>query len=171
MTRIGLLSDTHGYLDPTLETHFSACDEIWHAGDIGSPDVIDRLQTWGKTLRLVFGNIDEAGIRSRTQEDFFWECESVRVFMTHIAGYPGKYNKRVQAILQQNHPGLVVCGHSHILKVMYDQVYGHLHLNPGASGRHGMHLMRTAIRFAIDGAEIREMQIVELGKRGALTTS
>ena len=167
MMRIGLLSDTHGYLDPSLKTHFTECDEIWHAGDIGSVEVLDELESWGKTLRAVFGNIDGRDIRLKTTEDLRWNCEDVSVLMTHIAGYPRRYNPRVLRLIQENSPGLVVCGHSHILKIMYDQSLHHLHVNPGASGRQGLHKIRTAVRFTIDGQEIKEMQVIELGMRGS----
>jgi putative phosphoesterase len=166
MTRIGLLSDTHGYLDPVLEQHFNDCSEIWHAGDIGDAGILDTLVSWGKAVRAVYGNIDPADIRRITVEDLHWKCEDLDVFMTHIAGYPGRYNHRVREIIAHYSPGMVVCGHSHILKVIYDKALVHLHLNPGACGRQGTHQVRTALRFTIDGVEVRDMQILELGKRG-----
>jgi len=166
MTHIGLLSDTHGYLDPTLQTHFDACDEIWHAGDIGTPDVLDDLMSWGKPLKIVYGNIDPHELRLKTVQDLSWRCENVPVFMTHIAGYPGRYNPHVAQMIEEKKPGLVVCGHSHILKIIYDQQLRHLHVNPGACGMQGLHQIRTAVRFVIDGEEIKNMQVIELGKRG-----
>jgi putative phosphoesterase len=168
MTRIGLLSDTHGWLDPTLEKHFAQCDEIWHAGDIGSLETLHTLHSWKKRTRVVFGNIDSAEIRKETEEDLIWDTEDVKVLMTHIAGYPGKYNPRARKLIAAEEPQLVICGHSHILKVIYDPVLKHLHINPGACGHHGLHLMRTAVRFSIDGTEIKDLQVIELGKRGAL---
>jgi putative phosphoesterase len=168
MTRIGLLSDTHGHLDPTLRTHFDECDEIWHAGDIGTTAVLDELRTWGKPVRAVYGNIDSADIRIDTIEDLIWTCEDVTVLMTHIAGYPGRYNTRVANLIHTHKPKLVVCGHSHILKVIYDQKHEHLHVNPGACGKHGLHQVRTAVRFSIDGDQIAKLQVIELGIRGAL---
>jgi putative phosphoesterase len=166
MTRIGLLSDTHGFLDPTLEKHFDHCDEIWHAGDIGSLEVLDTLRAWNKPIKAVYGNIDSHIIQKETIEDLWWHCEDVHVFMTHIAGYPGRYNTRVARLIREKNPALVICGHSHILKIIYDQQLKHLHVNPGACGLQGLHYVRTAVRFAIDGNEIKEMQVIELGKRG-----
>ena len=166
MTRIGLISDTHGYLDPTLERHFAQCDEIWHAGDIGSLDVLDGMAGWGKQLRVVYGNIDAPEIRRETVEDLLFSVEDVLVFMTHIGGYPGRYHARVRQILIDQKPQLYVCGHSHILKVIYDKKLDLLHVNPGACGKHGLHQVRTAVRFTIDGNDMREMQVIELGHRG-----
>jgi hypothetical protein len=168
MTRIGLLSDTHGYFDPTLKTHFHLCDEIWHAGDLGSTDVLEELQSWKKPLRIVYGNIDSHAIRHSTTEDLWWMCEEILVFMTHIAGYPGRYNPRIATLIKEKKPGMVVCGHSHILKIIYDKQLKHLHINPGACGMQGLHHIRTAVRFVIDGLEIKDMQVIELGKRGAV---
>ena len=168
MMRIGLLSDTHGYLDPTLRDHFSECSEIWHAGDIGNPELLDELRSWGKQIRAVYGNIDSAEIRQETQENHLWECEQVRVLMTHIAGYPGRYKPRVRTLIERYQPHLVICGHSHILKVIYDHSLEHLHINPGACGIHGLHHMRTAVRFTIASDKITELQVIELGKRGGL---
>ena len=165
--RIGLLSDTHGFLDPTLKVHFAECDEVWHAGDIGTLEVLQELESWGKPVRSVYGNIDAREIRMETHEDLWWECEKISVFMTHIAGYPGRYNPRALQMIYARKPGLVVCGHSHILKIMYDQKLHHLHVNPGACGKHGLHQVRTAVRFTIDASEIKAMQVIELGKRGS----
>ncbi len=166
MRRIGLLSDTHGYLDPTLKKHFDLCDEIWHAGDLGSMDVLDELLTWKKPLRVVYGNIDSHEIRHKTTEDLWWNSEEVHVYMTHIAGYPGRYNSRVAELIKAKKPGMVICGHSHILKIIYDKQFEHLHVNPGACGMQGLHQMRTVVRFTIDETEIKEMQVIELGRRG-----
>jgi putative phosphoesterase len=168
MKRIGLISDTHGYLDPTLKTHFEECDEIWHAGDIGTLDVIQTLRSWEKPLKLVFGNIDPREVCLETHEDLLWYCEDISVFMTHIAGYPGRYNPRALRLIDLHKPEVVICGHSHILKIIYDQQLQHLHINPGASGMQGLHHMRTAVRFTIDGKDIKDMQVIELGKRGSI---
>ena len=165
MTYIGLLSDTHGFLDPTLQHHFQNCHEIWHAGDIGSSEIPGELNAWGKQTRFVYGNIDPKEIRLETVEDLFWSVEGMDIFMTHIAGYPGRYNARVLKIIRETQPDIVVCGHSHILKVIYDKQLRHLHINPGACGRYGLHQVRTAIRFAIDGAEVKQMEVIELGNR------
>lgn len=170
MTRIGVIADTHGYLDPTLKEHFETCTEIWHAGDFGGVELIDELASWGKTLRLVYGNIDDHEVRACTTRDLLFPCESHSVYMTHIAGYPGRYNRRVKEMIDTNRPGIVVCGHSHILKIIYDKKLNHLHINPGSSGKHGFHQLRTAVRFTIDGEMIKDMQVVELGGRGVLGT-
>lgn len=166
MKRIGLLSDTHSYLDPKLKEFFKACDEIWHAGDVGNVAVIDELRKWNENVRIVFGNIDGKDVRIESIKDFWYECEGKTVFMTHIGGYPGRYNKRMKEIFQDHSPDIFICGHSHILKVMYDKKYDFLHLNPGACGNVGFHHMRTALRFIIDGDDIKDMELIELGKRG-----
>ena len=168
MTRVGLLSDTHSWLDPTLEEHFKSCDEIWHAGDFGNAQVIDQMSEWGKPLRMVWGNIDDHEVRAMCPRDLFFECEGKSIFMTHIAGYPGRYNGHARKLIEAQQPDIVVTGHSHILKVIYDKKLDHLHLNPGACGRHGFHQMRTALRFTIDGSDIRDMQVLELGLRGKI---
>jgi hypothetical protein len=168
MTRIGLLSDTHSWLDPQLEGLFDACDEIWHAGDIGDLAVADALAA-RKPLRAVYGNIDDAEGRARFPLNLHFELDGVSVFITHIGGYPGKYTARVRALLRELHPKLYICGHSHILKIMPDPSLGLLHLNPGACGQEGFHLMRTALRFSLHEGAIRDMEVIELGKRGAIS--
>jgi uncharacterized protein len=168
VTRIGLIADTHGFLDPTLMEHFKTCSEIWHAGDFGGVEVIDELAAWGKTLRLVHGNIDDHEVRSVTTRDLLFPCEDISVLMTHIAGFPGRYSSRVMEIIEASKPGIVVCGHSHILKIIYDKKLRHLHINPGSCGKHGIHQVRTAVRFTIDCDEIRDMQVIELGFRGRI---
>lgn len=165
MTRIGLLSDTHSYFDPRLYDWFGKVDEIWHAGDVGSEELLDQMSEF-KTLRAVYGNIDDAGVRARIRETERFQCEETDVMMTHIGGYPGNYMKQVRMILESNPPTLFISGHSHILKVIYDKKLNLLHLNPGAAGKAGFHLVRTALRFCIDGKEIRDMEIIEMGKRG-----
>jgi hypothetical protein len=168
--RIGLLSDTHSWLDPKVFSYFSECDEIWHAGDFGSMDVVDQLRDF-KPLRGVYGNIDDHRIRADMPLDLRFECEGVPVMMTHIGGYPGRYNPRVKNLLQADPPsgGLFICGHSHILKVIPDKTLGFLHLNPGACGREGWHQVRTIMRFTLLSGKIDGLEIVELGKRGAIT--
>ncbi|MBS1545052.1 MAG: metallophosphoesterase family protein [Bacteroidetes bacterium] len=163
--KIGLLSDTHGFLDPTLNTHFSACDEIWHAGDIGDPAVTDGLRKI-TSLRAVHGNIDDPSMRKSFQEDLWFECEGVSVFLTHIAGKPPSYNPRVRKLVNAKHPRLLICGHSHILQVKKDEVNNLLFINPGAAGQHGFHSLRTAIRMEIESGAVRKLEVIELGKRG-----
>ncbi|KAA3640660.1 MAG: metallophosphoesterase [Bacteroidetes bacterium] len=165
MMRIGLLSDTHSYLDPKVFQYFEECDEIWHAGDIGTMDVVDQLEEF-RPLRAVFGNIDDKDMRLRFPEDDRFECEGVDVWMTHIGGYPGRYNIRVREEIRKNPPKLFICGHSHILKVMPDKKLGLLHINPGACGNHGFHKVRTIIRFTIEAGNIKDLEVVELGYRG-----
>ncbi len=165
MTRICLLSDTHGFLDPAVMPCLAACDEIWHAGDIGDLSVLRLLQDAGKTLRAVYGNIDGREIRAETQEVMAWDVEQRKVLMVHIGGYPGKYPASVRRLIESHAPDIFVCGHSHILKVMYDDRYHMLALNPGACGKSGFHLVRTLLQFTIDGRDIRDMSVVELGAR------
>ncbi len=167
MRRIGLISDTHGWLDPRVEHHFSACDEIWHAGDIGTVEVTDTLARW-KPLRAVWGNIDGTDLRQRFAEHERFTTEGVRVWMTHIGGRPPGYDRAVRAELQATRPTLFICGHSHICLVKFDPAIGTLYMNPGAAGRHGWHKMRTLLRFTIDGAELKDLEVVELGPRAGL---
>ncbi len=165
MQRIGLLADTHGYLDPQIFEFFEACDEIWHAGDFGTLAVAQRLAEF-KPMRGVFGNVDDEAIRDAYPLDQRFHCEQLDVWMTHIGGYPGKYERRVSRLIRKNPPGLFVCGHSHILRVMRDKrLNGMLHLNPGAAGRQGFHLVRTMLRLEVTGDRISKLQAVELGKR------
>ena len=165
--KIGLLSDTHSYLDPTLLEHFADCDEIWHAGDVGEATVLDTLEAL-KPVRGVYGNIDDTTIRRRLPEDLRFTVNGLSVFMTHIGGYPGRYTARVKSILQAERPDLYICGHSHILKVVRDKYIGTLHMNPGACGRHGFHRMRTALRFSITDGKVDDLEVIELGLRGAI---
>ena len=167
MIRIGLLSDTHSYLDKSVFKYFDACDEIWHAGDIGDASVADELEAF-RPLRAVYGNIDDSKMRIRFPEDLRFSVGGLEVFMTHIGGYPGRYNKRVRSNLRDQPPKLYICGHSHILKVMPDKKLNLLHVNPGAAGHHGFHKMRTIVRFAIDEQEVKAFEVIELGKRGRL---
>lgn len=164
MTRIGLISDTHHFLDDAVFRHFELCDEIWHAGDFGTIAIAEKLSAF-KPLKAVYGNIDGADIRSIYPEKLRWNCEGVRVFMTHIGGYPPGYNPAVKKELIADPPGLFISGHSHILKIIFDEKLKCLHMNPGAAGKQGWHSMRTIIRFVVDGPNMRDCEVIELGKR------
>lgn len=164
MQTIGLLSDTHGWWDEKYATYFASCDEIWHAGDIGSADVALRLSAI-RPLRAVCGNIDGYPVRQMYPKTLHFTVEDVSVMMTHIGGYPGRYEPAIRAELYETKPQLFVCGHSHILKVLFDKRLNCLCLNPGAAGKSGFHTVRTLMRFVIDGADIRDMEIIELAKR------
>ncbi|MDE7074001.1 MAG: metallophosphatase family protein [Odoribacter sp.] len=159
--KIGLLSDTHGYLDPKVEEFFAACDEVWHCGDVGSGQVLNRLASRFR-LRAVYGNIDDGELRMRLSGITLFTCEGVKVLMTHIGGYPNHYEPHIREIILRESPRLFVCGHSHILKVMYDKELQCLHINPGAIGRFGFHKKRTAVRFVIEGENIKDLEILEL---------
>lgn len=163
---IGLLSDTHGHLDPKVFTYFAEVDEIWHAGDIGPIALTDKLAKF-KPVRAVYGNIDDAVARRQFPEDALFEVAGLKVYMTHIGGYPGRYPTRIRTLLQQHRPGLFICGHSHILKVMPDPQHQLLHINPGAAGNHGFHLVKTLVRFSITSGKIHDLQVIELGPRGS----
>lgn len=164
MTRIGLMSDTHGFLDETVFRHFEQCNEIWHAGDFGSADLLSKLQDF-RPLKGVWGNIDGQEIRSVLPEKMCWNCEGVNVYMIHIGGHPAKYAPGVKKELVQNEARLFICGHSHILKIIYDDSINCLHMNPGAAGKQGWHKVRTLVRFTIDGNDIRDCEVIELGSR------
>lgn len=164
MTKILLLSDTHSHIDEAILKYVRQADEVWHAGDIGTLAVTDALAQI-KPLRAVHGNIDDQMIQNEFAENNRFYCEGVDVFITHIGGYPPKYNIRTREILCNQPPKLFICGHSHILKVMWDKKIGLLHMNPGACGKHGFHQVRTMLRFVIDGEDIKDLEIVELGKR------
>lgn len=167
MKRIGLMSDTHSHLDQKVFEHFAECDEIWHAGDFGNMELVRRLEAF-KPLRGVYGNIDGADIRAAMPLDLRFDCAGVAVFMTHIGGYPGRYEPRVRKILQADPPrnGLFISGHSHILKIMPDPQLGFLHINPGACGHEGWHKVKTLVRFTLEEGLIRDLQIIEIGSRG-----
>ena len=166
--RIGLLSDTHGFLDHQVFTYLEQCDEIWHAGDIGNSAVADALVKW-KPLRAVFGNVDGGELRTRFPEDLYFNCEGLKVWMTHIGGSPPKYNPRVRKLLPSVMPDIFICGHSHILKVGRDAVHNNLlFLNPGAAGNHGFHVMKTILRFDILDGSVNNLEVVDLGKRGLI---
>ena len=164
LTRIGLISDTHGFLDKDVLTHFAQCDEIWHAGDFGTISIADELAAL-KPLKGVFGNIDGPDVRSKFPQKLIWTCEEVTVYMTHIGGYPKKYAPGIKNELINAGAQLFICGHSHILKVIYDPTTNCLHMNPGAAGKQGWHQVRTLLRFSIDGKEIKDCEVIELGKR------
>ena len=165
MKRIGLISHTHSYLDEAVFKHFEQCDEIWHAGDFGTLELANRLQAF-KPLKGVYGNIDGNDIRQVYPEKLRWYCEDVEVFMIHIGGYPPRYNPAVKKELTAASPKLFICGHSHILKVIYDDKLQCLHMNPGAAGNQGWHKVRTLIRFTIEGRNMKDCEVIELGKRG-----
>ena len=161
MKRIGLLSDTHAFLDAKVFQYFAECDEIWHAGDIGSVEVADRLADF-KPLVAVSGNIDGHVIRRMFPVFQRFMCEEVDVFLTHIGGYPDNYAYEVREYIKKNPPKLFVCGHSHILKVQYDQKLQLLHINPGAAGKSGFQQVRTLVRFTVDGEKIKDLEVINL---------
>ncbi len=165
--RIGLLSDTHAYLDPAILEHFEACDEIWHGGDVGDVAVLDALEAF-RPVRAVYGNIDDTSVRRRLPLNNFFEVEGLPVLITHIGGYPGRYTPRVKGLLEELQPKLYICGHSHMLKVMMDKPRGVLHMNPGACGKHGFHRMRTVLRFSITDGRVEGLEVIELGLRGKI---
>ncbi|MBG8555569.1 metallophosphoesterase family protein [Hymenobacter guriensis] len=164
MQQIGLLSDTHSYLDDRILHHLGGCDEIWHAGDFGTAAVVEQLQELAP-LRGVYGNIDGRDVRLTQPLVQDFEVAGLRVLMTHIGGYPGHYSPAARPLVQQVRPGLFISGHSHILKVMPDPRLGLLHLNPGAAGRHGFHKVRTLLKFQVAGGKVQQLQVVELGPR------
>ncbi len=164
MIRIGLISDTHGHLDPRVAHHFKEVDEIWHAGDIGNLGVTDELAKI-TTVRAVYGNIDSAEVRAEFPLDLKFKVEGVNIWMTHIGGRPPRFNKRVAPMLQRERPQAFICGHSHILMVKFHKPTETLYMNPGAAGIHGFHKMRTLIRFSIEAGKFSDMQVIELGPR------
>lgn len=166
MTKIGLISDTHGYLDDAVFKHFANCNEIWHAGDFGDIDLVEKLQDGsGLPVKGVYGNIDGLDIRNVFPEKLLFEREQVKVFMQHIGGYPGRYEAGVKNEIIRYQPQIFISGHSHILKIMFDDKLNCLHINPGAAGKHGWHKVRTLVRFTIDGKQIKDCEVIELGKR------
>jgi len=169
--KIGVISDTHGYVDDQILKYFGKVDEIWHAGDFGNWDVVEKLQCF-KPLIGVYGNIDGHEIRQSFPEQIHIEREGLSIWMIHIGGAPPKYNTKVKKLLQQSKPDIMVCGHSHILKVMADPNHDKmLYINPGAAGKHGFHKMRTMLRFEINNGKPANMEVIELGKRGMLEKS
>lgn len=164
MKRIGIMSDTHSSWDDRYVKHFKDCDEIWHAGDVGDIGLLHRLREIVPVVRAVCGNIDSGEVRRTLREVEVFEVEGVRVHLRHIGGNPGKYAPGVEQSLAYGRIGLMVCGHSHILKVMYDSRLGMLHINPGAAGTHGWQQVRTLVKLTIDGGEMRDLDVIELGK-------
>lgn len=160
MPRIGLLSDTHSFINPRILEFFASCDEIWHAGDIGNLETADKLSSF-KPLKAVYGNIDGIELRTSYPKNLVFECEQVKVLITHIGGYPGKYEKEVRQLIDIERPNLFICGHSHILKVIYDKKHELLHMNPGAAGNSGFHQVITCLRFVVDGKDIRDLEVFE----------
>lgn len=165
MKKILLLSDTHSFIDNQILKFVAQADEVWHAGDIGDLKVTDTIKKM-KPLRAVYGNIDDKDARAEFPLDNKFEVEGVRVWITHIGGYPNKYNQRVREDLKKERPQLFICGHSHILKVQFDEKLNILHLNPGAAGNHGFHKVRTMLRFELDNTAIKNMEVIELAHRG-----
>lgn len=166
--RIGLISDTHGFLDPKVFEYFAEVDQIWHAGDVGTASIIEELGAF-KPILGVYGNIDGQDVRQLFPEDQKFDCEGVRVWMTHIGGKPPRYNPRVRPLINKWLPQLFICGHSHILAVMHDpQRPGILYMNPGAAGRHGFHKERTLLRFTIEAGKTRDLEVIKLGPRARL---
>ena len=161
MKRIGLLSDTHAYWDDRYLKYFEECDEIWHAGDIGSLEVAMKLQEF-RPLRAVHGNIDGGDLRRLYPEKLRWDCEGADVLMTHIGGYPGKYDPRIRNILYTNPPKLFISVHSHILKVQFDKTLGLLHINPGAAGLQGWQKVRTLVRFSVHEGSFSDLEVIEI---------
>ncbi|MBT8325051.1 MAG: metallophosphoesterase family protein [Winogradskyella sp.] len=164
MKKILLLSDTHGYMDDDILKYVKQADEVWHAGDVGNIEVTDAIKDF-KPLKAVYGNIDDAKIRTELPEHNKFKCEDVKVWLTHIGGYPPRYNKRLKPLLEQDKPDLFICGHSHILKVIPDKKLNLLHMNPGAVGKHGFHKVRTMLRFTIDGKDIKNLEVIEFNNR------
>lgn len=163
--RVGILSDTHGFLDEAVFEYFAQCDQVWHAGDLGSVEVLDRLGGF-KPVRVVYGNVDGQDVRSAIPEDEEFECAGMRIYMTHIGGHPGRYERRAKRELERRRPHLFVCGHSHILRVERDPRFNLLYLNPGACGNTGWHKVRTLLRMTLEAGRIAHAEAIELGPRG-----
>jgi putative phosphoesterase len=163
--KIGLISDTHGWIHPSLFKHFAECDEIWHAGDIGNIQTADALSSF-KKLRAVYGNIDDSIVRSVFNESIRFTVGEMNIWMTHIGGTPGNYSPKVKSEIYVNPPDIFICGHSHIAKIIFDKRSGSLYINPGAAGYTGFHKYMTAIRFRIDEKKIHGLEVIEMGERG-----
>lgn len=166
--KIGLISDTHGWIHPRIFEYFRDVDEIWHAGDIGNIETADTLSSF-KPLKAVYGNIDDAKVRSVFNAYLRFMAGDVKVFLTHIGGSPGHYDKRISELLRNEPPGIFVCGHSHIARVQNDPVSGFLYINPGAAGYHGFHNVMTIMTLCISGSRIHDLRVIELGERGRVT--
>ena len=166
--KIGLISDTHGWIHPRLFEHFREVDEIWHAGDIGNIETADSLAAF-KPLRAVYGNIDDSTVRLVYKEHLLFMAEDIKVWITHIGGSPDHYDRRVKPEIYNDPPGLFICGHSHIARVMYDKKAGFLYVNPGSSGYNDFHKYMTAVRLQIDGVNIHDLELIELGERSKIT--
>lgn len=164
LKKILIISDTHNHLDDKVIKYINQADEVWHGGDIGTYEVCKQIEKL-KPLKAVWGNIDGTDLRKTYDEHLIFKCEEVKVYMTHIGGYPNKYNPKTRAIILKEQPNLFICGHSHILKVMFDKAYNLLHINPGACGVHGFHKVKTAVRLEIDGKEMKNLEVIELGNR------
>jgi uncharacterized protein len=165
--KVLIISDTHSFLEPKLIKYIEQADEVWHAGDIGSLDLCKKIKAL-KPFKAVWGNIDGVEFRTEYPEHLIFDCEELKVYITHIGGYPGKYASEVRKIITQEKPGLFICGHSHILKVMFDKTYNLLHINPGACGVHGFHKVKTAVRLTIDGKDMKDLEVIELGPRNSI---
>lgn len=164
MLKIGILSDTHGYVPPQLYDFFKNCDELWHAGDWGDIETYEKLKSF-KPLRTVWGNIDNKDLRLEMPEHLLFRAEDLNVLMIHIGGYPGKYSHRCLDLIKSNRPDIMVCGHSHILKVMRDKTYGLMHFNPGACGMKGFHAKCTALRFEVEGKNLKNLEVWEMPRK------
>ena len=166
---IGLISDTHGIITDDVLKHLEDCDEVWHGGDVGDLVVLDQIKAVGVPFRAVYGNIDDTDMRQELPLNLEFEIGGLKVFMTHIGGYPPKYTGRVKKLLHKLKPDIYICGHSHICKVMRDQEIGTLHMNPGACGHKGFHSIRVMLKFEIEKGKVVNLRAIELGKRGALS--
>jgi putative phosphoesterase len=169
MLRIGLISDTHSYVDTKVAKHFSDCDEIWHAGDFGNIEVVKNLEKIKPLTRGVYGNIDGAEIRILFPEHLIFKAEGLKIYMTHIGGYPGKYITRAKDLIKKEKPDIFICGHSHILRVMRDPDFNNMIvMNPGAAGKEGFHRVKTLLKFELNNGKIENLSAIELGPRGSL---
>jgi hypothetical protein len=165
---IGLLSDTHGFLDESVFNHFADCDQVWHAGDVGDAGIFERLAAF-KPLKAIYGNIDGSEVRRKWPGELRFACEGLNVWMTHIGGYPPRYKPEILKVFKTYQPHIFVCGHTHILRVMTDARLNHLlYLNPGAAGHHGFHTVRTLLKFEINDARVANVRVIELGRRGVM---
>ncbi|MHC5201203.1 metallophosphoesterase family protein [Myroides sp. LJL119] len=163
MQKILLLSDTHSTIDETILKYVHWADQVWHAGDIGNQQVVEKIQAL-KPLVAVYGNIDSQEIRDEFPKEIFWKCQQMGIYMTHIGGYPGKYNSQVKLALEKYKPQIYICGHSHILKIQYDQSNQVLHLNPGAAGISGFHQVRTMLKFILEKGQIKDLEVIQWPK-------